>query len=1070
MKKALALFLAVLLAVMSVPAFALDLETAKAAVEIVETPAEASLSANWFRPGLNVVNEQAAYETFTGLTELPATVGTNGFSTRELITDDSGNSYMRVSRTRTTADSYPQVVLPARLENGRKYYLNLTVFSESDTYYDLCLWAIGATGGTNGNGVFGTFSGSWQRKNQYVKEDGTLGDIRPIGEREWYAIDQTVTYNKSDLENLYMQFKIGKLSEGAEPEEVAFYVDDIAFIPYYKITYVDGSGAVIKDEQVLFEEGHDNDLDAIVTSYTPDTSILPEDFTKNGVRYEVIGWTNANGGEEAMDEIPLTNTDVVLYPAVRASDVTYFSTVQPAYSAAEGTTFFLTAAEELGLGLTVDVGDTEATYEINGDTIDFIAAGKPGVITVTNLFSDGAEISYEIALVNGGLWKPGLNTITGTTEPFGFENHTEGTYGEGVIEVPSAAGERWIVSANPIPTGNTSAKVIRAPKQFAYTHIPTGDFYSPAIEADRPVRFSCYRLSNVGGYIMINQGGLQWGDLGSTNGTWVKQTYNVSGNPYTNRTNVQNRVADINWIGIGGATGAGGVYSADGSTKYFYLDDISFIPYYKITYMNADGTEEIAVRYDLPEGDTYAVDFSLAPEGSNGFALEQNGDMVTEVPLANEDITLYAVKNEKTFFVGGGESVSAVVSGVIPTPEEVGLSLEHFIFWIAADGTFYRPGDIIIDEELVGAILTAYCQDASMPAMGLTYEGDTPVSAHKSTVSNVFEAGRSVLRVVMNGGQTYDGDKKRYMSDARVNFRTDTAIDASEYTIFTYVYKPIAGRSVDAVYGTTGSALPPEEINEETMTSERENGNNIIYYWTSNASNGFYYDGEHRVGGNGKNWEYAFDGEWHSIEVDMSDPANGITAVPWNATGLNYGITVDPLQWVNWSGETLIDSVRIYRGGHLSVTYLCDGEIIAIDGNRGAGVGYVLRDDIPLEKEGYTFAGWSLTENGPVTKTIDLADDTTVYAVFTDKTIDFGEGGGKAFVTVGEEAGDNVNLIAALYDASGRLLAAKTVENVPQGTYAVTCGDYAAKTVKLFAFGDYGLFTPLAESAAAKVG
>ena len=140
---------------------------------------------------------------------------------------------------------------------------------------------------------------------------------------------------------------------------------------------------------------------------------------------------------------------------------------------------------------------------------------------------------------------------------------------------------------------------------------------------------------------------------------------------------------------------------------------------------------------------------------------------------------------------------------------------------------------------------------------------------------------------------------------------------------------------------------------------------------------------------------------------------------PWSATRLHHGITVDPLQWVNWSGETLIDSVRIYRGGHLSVTYLCDGEIIGIDGNRGAGVGYVLRDDIPLEKEGYTFAGWSLTENGPVTKTIDLADDTTVYAVFTDKTIDFGEGGGKAIVTVGEEAGDNVNLIAALYDASG---------------------------------------------------
>ena len=957
MKKTLALVLVLCMALFAVPSFALTLETPQSAQEITVSGAKApnaELSNDWMKPGLNAVNEQAAVETFEGLATKPATITTASFSAVELATAD-GNTYLRVGAVpKQNGDTYPHVYLPARLEKGRKYYATFRIFNENAAYTDLNLWFIGS-GGTNS--VFATYSTPW----------GNAG-------RNWYTLDDIVTYRAdyNEVSHMNFQFKIAKST--TITDVVAFLIDDFAFVPYYRFTYLDHAGETVATEQALFEAGHDKDLDYVITAFTP-TAALPADYVENGVRYHATGWATEQGGA-AVSSVNLANTDVTFHAVYEAVGTYYTYPGKHAYNAKAGTVVTVTAIEDFGDDVTVDVGATDAAYTVSGDTVTVTAAGKPGSITVTNTFEDGYTASYTVNLYGGGSWKPGVNSLTGTTDPFTFEDYSVGA---SYLDLFKDGGTHWVIAENPLQNAvNASSMALRTAARFNYFY-PVDNF-TPAIEADRPISYTYKRLSNAGGYVMVNQSGYQWGNLSSTNGAWVNQSHKVSGNPYTIRSEPSNKVADVNWIGIGAASGTYGAY--DSGNSYFYIDDIAFTPYYKITYKDYTGENVIAVRYDLPANGVYTVDNTLAPEGYDAFSLEANtvsNTAVSSVTLANEDITLYATNSNFIFYTNGEDTLTSL-SQTVPSPADLGLSADHFLLWLDEDGSRYFPGDSAAS--LAGKTLTAFCQDASMPAMGLAFNGEVlPTSASKASASLAKDGLRTVIDVKQTGGQTWDSSKKRYMSDARLAFRVP-GFDADEYTVFRYVYKPIFGRSVDAEHGTSGSALPPAEIDEETMTNERTNGMNVIFYWTNTNGDGYYNGGEHRVGGSGKNWEYLFDGAYRTIEVDMSNPSNSIPAVPWNATGSIYGISIDPLQWSNWSGETLIDSVRVYRGGHTVVSYYDGDTLLFEETGRGVGTGYCLNDNYP-EKEGCLFAGWA-DENGNLYEDgkLDLTGDTSVYAKF----------------------------------------------------------------------------------------
>lgn len=301
---------------------------------------------------------------------------------------------------------------------------------------------------------------------------------------------------------------------------------------------------------------------------------------------------------------------------------------------------------------------------------------------------------------------------------------------------------------------------------------------------------------------------------------------------------------------------------------------------------------------------------------------------------------------------------------------------ENFVGWVSTDGKVYAAGAVIaaadVSTKLLGKTFTAYYQDATMPAMGMAFEGtsDKTVNYNTGVISGdsnvkettyVTEDGRTAVRVYCeNGGW-----------NPRFHALAETPFDPEEYTIVQYVYKAEQGQN------TAGTDI--------TGSTAR------LLYWTSPEDNGFWVDGEHKISGN--DISIAVDKEWKTLTYDMSDPANGIAAHPWNKTGHIYGISASPLRAQALS-ISYIDAIRVYRKGVVTVTYDTnapkDAEVtksVAADTNRGVGTGYYLSSDIPVV-EGYDFAGWALTpdagEKDVVTK-INLTGDTTVYAVWVNR-------------------------------------------------------------------------------------
>lgn len=299
----------------------------------------------------------------------------------------------------------------------------------------------------------------------------------------------------------------------------------------------------------------------------------------------------------------------------------------------------------------------------------------------------------------------------------------------------------------------------------------------------------------------------------------------------------------------------------------------------------------------------------------------------------------------------------------------------NFVGWVSSDGTVYAAGAVIaaadVSTKLLGKTFTAFYQDASLPAMGMAFEGTNDKSvnynigivsgdSNVTDASYVTEDGRTAVRIYCeNGGW-----------NPRFHALAETPFDPNEYTIVQYVYKAAQGQN------TAGTDI--------SGSSAR------LLYWTSAETNGFYTDGEHKIGGD---IGIAVDNEWKTLTYDMSDTANGLAAHPWNKTGAIYGISASPLRAPVLS-ISYIDAIRVYRKGVVTVTYDINApagatvtKTVVADTNRGVGTGYYLSSDIPAVKD-YDFAGWALKPDASAfetVSTIDLTGDTTVYAVWVDK-------------------------------------------------------------------------------------
>ena len=956
MKKTLALLFTVIMAIaLCLSSAAFELEAAESENEVV-TGEEAVLSevatGNPGDPGINVFTGTSAVETFES-GSLPTIINapTSPLVAIDVV-DDNGDKVLRWTTYRSDGgECYPQMMLNVKWEEGRKYYFTSdNKRTGKNTSGDTPFWLMYDAASVAGN----------------LHTDEYDGKIKT---GEWVKVAVS-TSPVQRVEKIRIQTKIKGATE-AEP--CYYYFDDVALIPYYKITYT----GVGEDQILLDGEGN------VLTSFTPRMDMVPEWTANDGQLVKFLGWSELPDDTNAQETVELWNSDVTLYP-VWETRACLSSTWYMKGTA--GTTLDITAAE--AVEWSVDVGHSEATYAVSGNKLTITAAGYPGVVTVTATAADGSVATKVITVAGGTSYKPGLNMMTGTADVLDFDDKPTGDLGG----TPAQYNFRFsgvngaAIVANPYTnyTGNDGGNMLEMTLNATTSANPYPNLVlNTPTEEGRPYQLTMkIATAMTSQFLWLNgDGNLSYG--GNLNNTANNKAWYTINKKYTGKRD------NIFWQ-----------YKAISTKVVNHVDDIAVYPYYKITYIGLDGnaayTEYVLYNADGSFMTEYTPVLTKAP-GANKLAFDAAGteEITGSIPLNYEDITIYGIKTNDIIFIVDGEQKTVVATEdeyTIGTPADLGFEgVENFLTWVDQDGVRYYAGDVVATSDMTGKNFTAFCQDVTKPAMGYSYEGDKlATNAAKYNYQEVMEDdGRSVLHAHEYGslwnGSGYSTDPRLYLPVG-----ASVAFDANEYNIVQYVAKMENGLKPASGYGATAPADMPAEgmgVQEVTQT--------IIFYYPGSGGNDYWQPyGECRVGG--AHDQNPMDGVYRTIEVDMSNLANGNTnGGQWKDRKI-YGFAIDANKWATFGADIYVDYIRVYRDGVFSVTYDTNAPAgatvvseVAADEGRGTGTGYLLKGEKPVV-EGYTFVGWATKKDATradVVEAIDLTKDATVYAVW-QKTAD----------------------------------------------------------------------------------
>ncbi len=947
MKKSFVLLLTLVMAFsMCILSGALELDTAENAADSVIAE-DAALAEVTVAPGINVLTGDTTLATFDTLPE--AIFGSNETITKYEVVDGETSKLLKWEIAAKTGTAYPQMYINIPAEIGRKYYYKFDTKMTGTNPSDKVCWLMY----DSGNILAYAYDGIYQND---------------IPQGKWVTMEGTSGEATRATTQIGLQTKI--MNTTAE-DPCYYYYDNMALIPMYKITYT-GVGV----DHILFdEEGN------VLTSFAPRMDMVPEWTANDGQLVKFLGWSELPEDTTAQETVELWNSDVTLYPVweKRAclSSTWYMK-------GAAGTTLDITAAEEVEWS--VDVGNSEATYAVSGNKLTITAAGYPGVVTVTATAADGSVATKVITVAGGDNYKPGLNMMTGTADVLDFDDKPTGALGGTPAQYNfSFSGVNGAaIVANPYTdyTGNDGGNMLEMTLNATTSTNTYPKFYlKTPTEEGRPYQLTMkIATAMTSQYLWLNgDANLSYG--GNLNGTATSKTWYTINKKYTGKGD------NLMWQ-----------YKAISTKVVNHVDDIAVYPYYKITYIGLDGnaayTEYVLYNADGSFMTEYTPGLSNVP-GANKLAFDAEGteEITGSIPLNYEDITIYGIKTNDIIFIVDGEQKTVVATEdeyTIGTPADLGFEgVENFLAWVDQDGVRYYAGEVVATSDMTGKNFTAFCQDVTKPAMGFAYEGDTlSNNAAKYNYQEVMEDdGRSVLHAHQYGS-TWNGSTA-YATDPRI-YLAFQPFDANEYNVVQYVVKMENGLRPASGYGATAPAdMPAEGLGVQTGTQT------IIFYYPENSGDSYYKNyGECRVGG--AHNDVPMNGEYQTLEIDMSIEANGNTnGGQWKNRTI-YGFAIDANKWATFGADVYVDYIRVYRDGVFSVTYDTNAPAgatvvseVAADEGRGTGTGYLLKGEKPVV-EGYTFVGWSTKKDATradVVEAIDLTKDATVYAVW-QKTAD----------------------------------------------------------------------------------
>jgi len=237
---------------------------------------------------------------------------------------------------------------------------------------------------------------------------------------------------------------------------------------------------------------------------------------------------------------------------------------------------------------------------------------------------------------------PGKNLLTGTTEPLTFD---------GLTELPSGIENAELSES---PFSHEEGKVLLATEKNRYASVNFA--FDPALPSDRhyQVSFKIYQKADEGYgkdkslWIMKN-GRAGWqiaysigGFVPNNASGWTQHSVKVETfDDLVVKDTGAIDTADVSKILI--EWGNDSVEAATVNQK-IYIDDVSIVPFYKITCLDENG-DVYREYYENVTDSTFKPSLT-ADDSENfiiGWSLEKDGKAVEEIPVNYKDITLYAV-------------------------------------------------------------------------------------------------------------------------------------------------------------------------------------------------------------------------------------------------------------------------------------------------------------------------------------------------------------------------------------------------------------------------------------------
>ena len=371
------------------------------------------------------------------------------------------------------------------------------------------------------------------------------------------------------------------------------YLDNIYMTPYYKVTFMNGD-TVLSEEWVL-DDGAGNILDVFE----------PTRVFKGTYPEGTNAWSLTKGGE-AVEVVALENKDIVVY-------ATYAANFKPGVNLLTGTE---------------DAFDF-STGRVSDNNLGYLTATGKSVINVK-------QYANLLELVDSPVGTAGDKSIK--VSDFMFYGKPEAT---------SASSYPTITSPIALPQ---DGRPVFASVNAVYTN------------ADKITRTQVRYGLNGGNSSFVADGGLTYINVNSYPSTATQKEWSKlfvkDDKSTTNLTAfVFNFTMDVNYLdntlNSNGENTNNWTVKADVLSPELYIDDVMYVPYYKVTYM--DGDEVISTAWVLDDGngniltefDPCETFTGTYPEGTNSWSLTKDGEEATSIALENKDIVVYAIHVDK---------------------------------------------------------------------------------------------------------------------------------------------------------------------------------------------------------------------------------------------------------------------------------------------------------------------------------------------------------------------------------------------------------------------------------------